>query len=389
MQIQTIYSAGSRALRLAIKALKPKKSRKNAKYITGIHRGNFIRKQIKVEKVEPVVPKLPQAGPSVTPKPFKQVTHPPPGSNQQTSGAKVDFTSKIEAWLRQNGPVLILNFGSVCTLMGFTRQDILELRALSMSGSLSFVVYQTFQRPIRWLPIMWSCLFSTVNAYKISSILFERKASVTFNDEEEDIFVEHFMDFGVTPKQFEQLLRKAERKQFKRGEIILKQGEKFELVYLVIKGRTRAHRGGRRLSIVSSTPGNRENKIGGDSGAWAGEIAFLDWLWKMEQKPKTSVDENGNKDDTDVPKKFRALYSIVAKEECEVLQWKHEDLEKLLYRSTDMRAALTRAMTAAIASKVVNYTVSKSTSNKSWSTWLTDWKNSAASVNLVAANDDK
>ncbi len=388
--MQSLYSVGSRALAFAIKELKLKKPRKNAKYITGIYKGNYIRKQIKAPKVaEPVVPKLPQAGPVMTPKPFKNV-HPPASTGKHgefRSKSASDYFSTMKAWLKQNGPVLILNCGSVCTLIGFTRQDVLELRALSMTGSLGFVTYQLFQRPIRWVPIMWSALFSTVNAFKITSILFERTATVSFNDEEENIFVEHFMQHGVTPKQFENLIKKSKRMKFKAGEVIVQQGEPLEMVYLVINGATRAHRGGRHLSIVSSSPVNREKKIAGDSGAWAGEISFLDWLWKMEQAKQNDA-KTGKKNEPSIAISKVAMYSIVAKEKCEVLEWSYGDLQSLLDASTDMRAAMTRAMTAAIANKVVNYTVSRSANNKSWSTWLSDWKNSgASSVNIVPSND--
>ena len=391
--MQSLYSVGSRALAFAIKELRLKKPRKNAKYITGIYKGNYIRRQIKPPKVkESVVPKLPQAGPVMTPKPFKQV-HPSTSTGKliesRSKATASDYFSTMKAWLKQNGPVLILNCGSVCTLIGFTRQDVLELRALSMTGSLSFVTYQLFQRPIRWVPIMWSALFSTVNAFKITSILFERTATVSFNDEEEDIFVEHFMQHGVTPKQFEKLIKKSKRMKFKAGEVIVQQGEPLEMVYLVVNGATRAHRGGRHLSIVSSSPVNREKKIAGDSGAWAGEISFLDWLWKMEQvKQKDTKTGKKNEAPTTVAISKVAMYSIVAKEQCEVLEWSYEDLQSLLDASTDMRAAMTRAMTAAIANKVVNYTVSRSANNKSWSKWLSDWKNSgASSVNVVPSND--
>lgn len=59
------------------------------------------------------------------------------------------------------------------------------------------------------------------------------------------------------------------------------------------------------------------------------------------------------------------------------MRWSHADMEALMARSTDLRAAMTRAMTAAIVGKVINFTVSKSSALPTWSTWLDDWKHNA------------
>jgi hypothetical protein len=81
------------------------------------------------------------------------------------------------------------------------------------------------------------------------------------------------------------------------------------------------------------------------------------------------------------------MYTIVAQEDCVVLRWRHDVMEGLMGKSTDMRAALTRAMTAAIVGKVINFTVSRSKANQTWATWLGDWKyNAGAEVNI---EDDK
>ena len=77
------------------------------------------------------------------------------------------------------------------------------------------------------------------------------------------------------------------------------------------------------------------------------------------------------------------MYTIVAQEDCVVLRWRHDVMEGLMEKSTDMRAALTRAMTAAIVGKVINFTVSRSKANQTWTTWLGDWKyNAGAEVNI-------
>jgi hypothetical protein len=77
------------------------------------------------------------------------------------------------------------------------------------------------------------------------------------------------------------------------------------------------------------------------------------------------------------------MHTIVAQEDCIVLRWRHDVMENLMQRSPDLRAALTRAMTAAIVGKVINFTVSRSKGNPIWSAWLSDWKyNAGAEIHI-------
>ena len=124
--------------------------------------------------------------------------------------------------------------------------------------------------PTRYAPILWSSLFACVNGVKIYQILYERNATVVLDGTQEEIFVEHYMESGVTPKQFEKVIRKARVLQVKKGDLIVRQGDVLEHVYLVIKGKTRANYMGRKLTAVSSAPGHRSRK-----GRW--RCGSLDW----------------------------------------------------------------------------------------------------------------
>jgi CRP-like cAMP-binding protein len=355
------------------------KKRPPQHYVKGIRKGNYYRRRV-VNKQPPTanVPKLPPLGPQTMPQPLKTPVVQPEESTHT-------FFSRAGAWLQQNVAVLVLNFGSLCTLTGFTRSDVLELRAFSMTGSVSSVIYFLSMQPLRWAPIAWSSLFATVNAVNIYKILYERNANVVLSPHEQDIFVEHFMPHGVTPKQFEKICSRAKTITYKQGQLIVKQGDPLKHVYLVVEGKTRANYMGRRLTAVSSAPGHREKKIGGDSGAWIGEMTFLESFGWKEMK-KTSKQGEG---DGYVPLEGRrimgstAIYTIVAASDCQVLAWSHEDIEQLMMESTDIRAAMTRAMTAPIVGKVINFTLSMGNRPKTWSTWLDDWKYSGARVNVV------
>jgi hypothetical protein len=141
-------------------------------------------------------------------------------------------------------------------------------------------------------------------------------------------------------------------------------------VYLVVDGTTQAHILGRHLTAASTTPETRGTRqAGGDSGAWIGEMAFLDSFWENEQGKRNEDGESNRRLGT-------AIYTIMALEDCIVLRWSHEDLEDLMRSSSDIRAALTRSLSSALVGKVVNMTISRTNQGlPNWSTWLADWKN--------------
>ena len=413
---------------------------------TGIERGFYrtnqraaaaeMRRKASEMAARFALPKLPKAPTEMVPKTLKPV--PPPrlqaaGAPPSSAEAR-DLFTRLGQWIRENGPVLILNIGSLCTLSGFMRSDVLELRALSMIGSMSSVTYFSFTRPLPLAPICWSSIFAMTNAYNIYKILDERGNNVVLSSDEENCFVEHFMPHGLTPKQFKVIMAKANRVTVPEGTVISRQGVAMNSVYLVVRGDTRGSAFGRRMSAASSRTENRIDKEGGDSGAWIGDVTFLEIYWHKDQQlsensmplkeklSTTGIEEMEGADQTHDGKESevvpegskdmapativstkeepdqrhvgrpsttgRALYTVVSEEECELLVWSHEDLAEIMETSSDMRAAMTRAMTAAVVGKVVNFTVSKHSGLKTWSTWLDDWKHSGgASVNIKAENN--
>ena len=94
----------------------------------------------------------------------------------------------------------MLNFGSLFTLMAFTRTDVLELRAFSGIGFLANALFRYTQKPVQWTTMGWPALFASVNGVKIVEILHERNAEVHMDSEHERIYVHYFLEHGVTPK---------------------------------------------------------------------------------------------------------------------------------------------------------------------------------------------
>lgn len=343
---------------------RPRWRRQPQRYVKGVSNGNYFRIKIPPRKQTlPDVPKLPPTNPM--PKPLST----PPKPLKLSPDLPIQFESypiRILGWLKSNRAVLILNFGSFCTLAGFMRSDVLELRSLALTGNCMFILYVLHQNPILWPSIGWSGLFASVNAFKIVQILHERTAEVHMTEDQQNLFVSHFMSHGITPKQYERIIHKAKRLKFKKGEVLVRSGDKLEHVYLVAEGSTRALILGRFVTAASTNPDTKgDQKAGGDSGAWIGEMAFLDRLWELEQ---------GKTPESAKKKAEIAIYTIVCDEDCTVLSWSHEDMAELMGTSTDLRSALTRAMTSALVGKVVNLTISRTQKGMPrWSSWLSDW----------------
>lgn len=107
--------------------------RRPAKFIKGVSNGYYFRFKVPPKKQPlPDIPKLPPTNPM--PKPFKA---PPPDVLKAAveEAASLGYSKSLYKWLRSNFPIMIINFGSLCTLLGFTRSDVLELRSLAITGS--------------------------------------------------------------------------------------------------------------------------------------------------------------------------------------------------------------------------------------------------------------
>ncbi|KAL7532286.1 hypothetical protein ACHAXR_004537 [Thalassiosira sp. AJA248-18] len=408
-------------VRSAFRGLHKPRKKKPTEYVRFVYKGQYYRRPIAPKKKKsnpPELLKLPPAGKGIVPQPF--ITPPNPIAAAQKAEALVTAkpaagssdsrksTWSWRSWWKLNGPLVLLNFGSLATLVGFTRADVLELRSLAMTGNTTFVLYSLLQPPpIRWATVCWNILirprrvslFASVNGYNIAKILNEREGKVFLSPHEEEIFHEHFQPHGVTPKQFEKVMSTGSTRIIKKGDVLSRQGEQMTSVKLVVQGTTRANVKGRHLTAMGSVRGNRYSMQGGDSGAWVGEMAFLQSLWDRDHAPKSlqkklsghkasNLDEDAKTRPApaegavirsglppgDEPFKYCAISTIVAVKDIELIEWSFEDMEKVMKSSVDIQNSLTRAMTAAIVGKVVNFMVSRQTALPKISTMLDNWK---------------
>lgn len=246
--------------------------------------------------------------------------------------------------------------------------------------------------PRDWTPILWSLTFLAVNGQKIYQILVERRGSAVLTANEQGMYSSYFQPHGITMKQFQYIMEKARTIRLQKGDILIREGAVMRDVFLVTAGQTRAHFLGRRLTAVSYEPQQQQQQQRGGGGedrrasgaAWVGEMAFIERNWNKEENINSKTNNqhadgpsNGDGETSLVlPRKSvateRAMYTIVALEDdTTVLAWSHADMEALLERSSDMRAGLTRAMTASIVGKVVGFAKSKkAAASRTMASWL-------------------
>ncbi|GAX16277.1 hypothetical protein FisN_3Hh240 [Fistulifera solaris] len=315
--VQNRFQSKAKIRRILDEAKSSSAQKPLPRYITGTRNGVFYRIKVPPPKsILPDIPKLPSSRPA--PKSFKQVKAEPEVKNEQVS----DVIAQLSLWLKKNWSVLLFNCGSVCTLIGYTRSDVLELRMFAIAGTLSGLIYSIVEIR-KFPPMVWGCLFAGINGYKIFEILRERNASVHLSASQEEVYVKHFLPHGVTPKQFEAIDQAATTMKFKEGEIIVKQGEKHRYVYLVVTGSTKASALGRYMTAASVKPEHHE-KEGGASGAWIGEMAMLEFLWRKQgggkDEDSAEQSEQLDSDDRKLPKPAplksdRNMFTIIAKED--------------------------------------------------------------------------
>jgi len=218
-------------------------------YVKFVYKGQYYRRPIipksNNERQPPQLLKIP-AQPLGVPKSFKE----PPksvtkiiqsekaalvGNKSSSQQSNKQQTWSWKSWFTLNTPLLILNCGSMATLLGFTRSDVLELRTLAMTGNCTFVIYSLISPPIKWPAICWSMLFASVNGFNIAKILNERKGKVVLTPHEMEMYQEHFQPYGVTQFQFYKVITMGHTKIIPAGEIIARQGAPITSVKLVVR----------------------------------------------------------------------------------------------------------------------------------------------------------
>jgi CRP-like cAMP-binding protein len=158
--------------------------------------------------------------------------------------------------------------------------------------------------------VAWGVVFASVNLVQIYRLLQERR-EVKFSVEEGQLFYRQFAPFGCEAILFQKLLKLAEWKSYKRGEVIVTENTPLDCIYILFRGTAAAvdpKKDGTELYTYS----------GGENGCIIGATALVDQTVRKHNYPNR----------------------IVAKESIRLVGFKTEKLRAFLQTDPSAEAAL-------------------------------------------------
>lgn len=153
-----------------------------------------------------------------------------------------------------------------------------------------------------WTPIIWSCVFISLNVYHISRLILENRG-IEFNDKEQELYQTVFA--SLSPLEFKKLNDIAEWIQVPEGTKIVEQGQKMRDLYLIYSGVTDVVVDGKNVAQLKD-------------GQYVGEMSFM-----------TEGD---------------ATASVVSHYPTEYLKWDQEGLKALMSRNPSLLFSLQSTM---------------------------------------------
>jgi hypothetical protein len=190
-------------------------------------------------------------------------------------------------------------------------KDILRLRLLTIVGSLVVIPFYLLQREPLWAPMMWSCVFITVNAVRAWGIVKERRP-VEFTGDEQLLYDKTFST--LSPQQFKRLLAIGEWQDLERGHVLHSTGDPPDSLEAVVRGELEARRHGRVLGH-----------------ARPGDLAGLASV--LSGSPE--------------------LYNATVTQPARVMRWRRADLQRFAGADESLTSALRKIAAAALAEKLI------------------------------------
>jgi CRP-like cAMP-binding protein len=178
-----------------------------------------------------------------------------------------------------------------------------------VAGLILLGYYAWMPRPI-WAAIVWNILFSVINARQIGILLRERRPPQLRPDEQ---FLHEIAFRRLTDREFAKLLSIGEWRDLGAGEHLVRRGEAIQQLIVLASGRVRVDLDGKSRFQLRA-------------GCFVGETSFL----------------TGRVPDAEV----------VAMEPTRTLGWQDEQLQKLLARDAELRAALQQVLGEDLVAKL-------------------------------------
>ncbi len=190
-------------------------------------------------------------------------------------------------------------------------KDILWLRLLCITGSLVVIPFYLLQTKPLWTPMMWSCVFISINATRAWGIVKERRP-IAFTVDERLLYDKTFS--ALSPQQFKRLVAIGEWEDLDRGHVLHSTGDPSESLLAVVRGELEARRHGRVLGH-----------------ARPGDLAGLASV--LGRSPE--------------------LYDATVTQPARVIRWRIADLQKLTAADNSLTSALRKIAAAALADKLI------------------------------------
>jgi len=190
-------------------------------------------------------------------------------------------------------------------------KDILWLRLLSILGSLVVIPFYLLRPEPLWAPVMWSCVFISIHAFRAFGIVTERRPGA-FTGDERLLYDKTFS--LLSPRQFKRLLAIGEWQDLDRGHVLHSIGDQPDSLEAVVRGEVEARRHGRVLGR-----------------AGPGDLAGL------------AIVLSGS------PELFEATVTQPAR----VMRWRRSDLQKFIDKDESLTSTLRKIAAAALAEKLI------------------------------------
>lgn len=144
-------------------------------------------------------------------------------------------------------------------VISYMLTSMLWLRVLAIIAAASTVPYFYFQVEPLWSALFWQGCFLTVNLVNLLILLFHMRAT-NFDEDEHEAYRIKFSD--LKPHEVRPIFKYAERMTKADGDVLLKEGEPNESLYLIIGGECRVMKDGVEVAVLGP-------------GQFVGELSFV------------------------------------------------------------------------------------------------------------------
>ena len=131
----------------------------------------------------------------------------------------------------------IVHFGNLLAVAAMGSDDMLSLRTFMIGASASGIMYNLLQPKPLFAPACWGIFFIAGHSVQIARLLLERQP-VAMSREQHDLYAEHFLPYGFTPRTFLDLLREshAEEVFVAPGKLLVEEGREIDSIFLLLDG---------------------------------------------------------------------------------------------------------------------------------------------------------